>query len=66
MNAKEAEAVLAAAKVLGHKAFTLLSTKSSNERYNYAVRFESEDYGTRFVTDSVGDALYFISNNQPT
>jgi hypothetical protein len=70
MNSKEAEAVITAARVLGHKAFTLLSTAKSNDRFNYAVRFEISDYTTRLVTTrlvttSAADAFLFILNNKP-
>ena len=65
MNMKESEAAVAAARILGHKAFVVLASTNSNGQSNYAVRFEREDYSVCFVSDSAEKVLIYAINNQP-
>jgi hypothetical protein len=65
MTKKESEAIAAAAKILGHKAFVAVGSTNSDGQSNYVVRFERADYSVRYVSDSASDAALYAINNQP-
>jgi hypothetical protein len=65
MTRKESEAVVAAARILGHKSFVYLGSTDSRGQSDYAVRFERDDYSVRYVSDSATDAALYALNNKP-
>jgi hypothetical protein len=64
MIKKESEAIIAAARILGHKAFLAFGGSNDGQHY-FTVRFERADYSVRFVTESATDAALYAINNQP-